>query len=240
MLVSTCGIVLSQTDYSETSLIVKVFTELYGLQSYIVKGVRRKGSRIKRNLFGPLSVVDLVAYTKENSGLHLVKDVVCHKQYPNIASDIRKSSVLMFMNELLYRSIPGEMPDPRMFRFIMNSIERLESQDVKIAWFPIQFSLDLVEQLGFQINNDYSEYNKVFDLQEGSFTAIQPLHPYFLNPPLSGALSHMLDEREESFPDIDHTGRTMLLSRILDYFRLHLSSFGEMKSQQILSIVLQA
>jgi DNA repair protein RecO (recombination protein O) len=149
MLVSTRGIVLYQADYSETSLITKIYTEQFGLQSYIVKGVRRKGSPIKRNLFGPLSLVDIVAYKKENTGLHLMKDVSCERQLNLIAGDIARSSVMVFMNELLYRSIAGEMPDKRLYTFIYDSLLELDEPDCRPALMPLLFAWKLTSFLGF-------------------------------------------------------------------------------------------
>ncbi|NTW99752.1 MAG: DNA repair protein RecO, partial [Geobacteraceae bacterium] len=77
---STRGIVLHSMDYSETSIIVRVYTEQLGLQSYIVKGVRKKGARLKRNLFSPLSVLKLVANHKEGEGLRVLREAACFHQ----------------------------------------------------------------------------------------------------------------------------------------------------------------
>jgi DNA repair protein RecO (recombination protein O) len=239
MLVSTCGIVLYQADYSETSLIVKIFTEHYGLQSYIVKGVRKKGSRIKRNLFGPLSMVDLVAYYKENAGMHIIRDVSCHRQFNQIAGDIRKSSVLLFMNELLYRSIHGEMTDQRMFGFISDWLVQLEETTTDTAFFPLQFAVKLLELLGIMPHNNYSEYDNIFDLQEGHFSAHIPDHNYYILPPLSLALAELLNSDESDKNKPDHATRVFLLEKMLDYYRLHFPSFGTMNSHHVLSIVLR-
>ena len=239
MLVSTRGIVLYQADYSETSLIVKIYTEHSGLQSYIVKGVRKKGSRIKRNLFGPLSMVDLVAYSKESSGLHMMKDVVCHRQFNRIATDIIRSSILLFMNELLYRSIHGEMPDKKLFIFVYESIIRLEEMSENLAAYPIIFALQLASYLGFAPHNNFSAVNYYFDLQEGNFSAVQPDHANYIFPPFSQALARLLALDTGENDMLDPASRTALLEKILDYYKLHLPSFGEMRSPHILNTVLR-
>ncbi len=240
MLISTTGIVLYQADYSETSLIVKAFTEQFGLQSYIVKGVRKKGAKIKKNLFGPLSVLDIVSYGKENAGLRLIKEVSIHRQFNVIAGDIARSSVLLFMNELLYRSIKGEMPDKKLFAFISQSIEELDSGSQQTALYPILFSLRLAGFLGFEPQNNFSEAEGFFDMQEGEFCSQCPDHPYYIASPYSKYLSELLStDPETPFPYFDHASRMFLLERVLEYFRLHLPAFGEMKSHHILSTVLQ-
>jgi DNA repair protein RecO (recombination protein O) len=239
MLVSTRGIVLYQADYSETSLIVKIYTEHFGLQSYIVKGVRKKGSRIKRNLFGPLSMVDLVAYSKENSGLHMIKEVTCHRQFIQIASDIVKSSIVLFMNELLYRSIHGEMPDRKVFGFIYESLARLEEATENLAGYPNIFAVQLATYLGFAPHNNFSATQCYFDMQEGTFSEVQPDHTYYVSPPYSQALARLLDLNPGESDMLDHSSRNFILEKVLDYYRLHLPAFGEMKSPHILNTVLR-
>ncbi len=108
MLVKTRGVVFHQLKYSETSLIVKIYTEEFGIQSYLVKGARAKKSRISTSLFQPLSLVELVAYRKERSNLHHIKEIKSLFHYTSISTDIIKSSICIFVNELLYRSIREE------------------------------------------------------------------------------------------------------------------------------------
>lgn len=240
MIISTTGIVLYQSEYSETSLIVKAFTEQFGLQSYIVKGVRKKGAKIKRNLFGPLSMIDLVAYGKENAGLHLIKEVSNHKQFNTIAGDITRSSIILFMNELLYRSIRGEMPDKQLFAFVYRSVEVLDTTGVQLALFPLKFALQLSGFLGFDPQNNYAEDCPYFDMQEGGFTGSCPMHPYYLEPSVARLLSLLLEEDLTTAGIMpEHGLRVLLLEKVLEYYRLHLPAFGEMNSHHILSTVLQ-
>ena len=63
----TKGIVLRTVKYGETSVIVAVFTEKFGVQSYLVNGVRistKKGSG-KANLFQPSAILEMVVYHNE-------------------------------------------------------------------------------------------------------------------------------------------------------------------------------
>jgi len=239
MLLSTVGIVLYHTDYSETSLIVKAFTEQYGLRSFIVKGVRKKGSRIKRNIFGPLSMVDLISYGKENSGLHLVKEASCHRQFPGIAGNIGKSSILLFMNELLYRSVHGEMQDKQLFTFIVESLIHLEQAEKDISCIPLLFSIKLTAFLGCRPQNNYSALNEIFDMQEGQFVSSAPQHHHFLRVPLSEKFHDLLSLIDTGHVRLDYLTRSSLVEKMMEYYRLHLPAFGEMKSHQVLSIVLQ-
>ena len=99
----TKGIVLRTVKYGETSLIVTMFTELFGLQSYLVNGVRtstKKGSG-KANLFQPTAILDLVVYHNELKHLNRIKEFRWHFLYQHIFSDVPKNAVALFMIELL-------------------------------------------------------------------------------------------------------------------------------------------
>src|SRR3569832_2393554 len=102
MIHKTKGIVLRTVKYGETSLVVTVFTELFGLQSYLVKGVKtpaKKGTA-KANLFQPAAILDLVAYHNEFKNLQRLKEFRWALLYQHILSDVRKNAVALFFIEL--------------------------------------------------------------------------------------------------------------------------------------------
>ena len=103
----TKGIVLRAVKYGETSLIVTIFTELFGVQSYIVNGVRTssKKGQGKANLFQPSANLDLVVYHQEIKNLQRLRDFRWGMLYQHIFSDIPKNAVAMFMVELLTKCL---------------------------------------------------------------------------------------------------------------------------------------
>ena len=108
MLHTTRGIVLHTTKYSETSLVAKIYTEVFGLQSYLVKGIRKQKAKLRPALFQPMTLADLVVYHKDKGSLQNIKESRIAVPYRSIPFDIRKSSMLLFINELLYKSIREE------------------------------------------------------------------------------------------------------------------------------------
>ena len=103
MVHKTKGIVLRTVKYGETSLIVSVLTELFGVQSYMVNGIRtasKKGGA-KANFFQPSALLDLVVYKNEFSTLQRIKEFQWAHLYQHIFSDVRKNAVAVFMIELL-------------------------------------------------------------------------------------------------------------------------------------------
>lgn len=236
MVVNTRGIVLHHINYSETSIIAKIYTEQFGLQSFIVKGVRQRKARMRMNLFGPLSLVEMVMVYKEKSTLHHLKEI--NSAYPGtgIASDMRRTSLAIFINELLYKSIHGEEPDTTLFAFIVDAIKYLDSTNDRVAFFHMTFALELTQFLGFSPLNNYSPQCRYFDLQEGVFVSAPPLHPYFLNESLSANWHQLLCQ--QVMDEWSSALRDNMLLKILDYYRLHLPDFREMKSPEILKEVL--
>lgn len=240
MVVNTSGIVFHHLNYSESSIIAKIYTERFGLQSFLVKGVRQKNSRFRMNLFMPLSLVDLVMVYKEKSTLHHIRDISSAYPFTAITIDIRRTSLAIFINELLYKSIQGEEPDQALFAYIADTVKYLDSTSDRLGSFHLCVAMELTHFLGFRPHDNYSPSCRFFDLQEGAFIPYIPMHPYFLDETLSGYW-HQLLSQSAFQPAIDEWSaalRDTLLNKILDYYRLHLPNFREMKSPEVLKEVL--
>src|SRR5436190_3456251 len=128
MLHKTRGIVFHVTHYSESSVVAKIYTELFGLQSYLVNSVRKKNSKIKTAALQPLALIDLVVYHKERSGLQRLADAKNNPALKSIPFDVRKSSIVLFMNEVLFKSVKEEEANQPLFDFIFNSVQLLDMQ----------------------------------------------------------------------------------------------------------------
>src|SRR6185436_12405882 len=110
----TKGIVLRTVKYGETSIIVTIFTSLFGIQSYIVNGVRmtsKKGST-KSNFFQPSAILDLVVYHNELKHLNRLKEFKWSKLYRQVLSDVPKNAVALYMVELLTKSLRQPESNP--------------------------------------------------------------------------------------------------------------------------------
>src|SRR6266581_1556883 len=105
MLHKTRGIVFRFTKYGETSIIVNVFTELFGLQGYIVNGVRSKTNRSTIALYQPLTLLDMVVYHRANANLNRLKEVKCLHPFQSLSMDMKKSAISIFINEVLNKTV---------------------------------------------------------------------------------------------------------------------------------------
>lgn len=145
----TCGIVLSYLKYKESSLIIRVYTQAFGLQSYIVNGVRSAKSKQALSLFQPFSLIEFIAYHKENRTLHRMTDVRCVFLYRTIHSDPQKIQIAFFISELLSKVIQEEDQNERLFFFLQETINQLDEQHTVTECFPVRFLYQLAYLLGF-------------------------------------------------------------------------------------------
>ncbi len=240
MLHKTRGIVLHATKFSETSSVVKIYTELFGLQSYIVKGVRKQNAKIKPGLFQPLTILDLVVYHKEKSSLQNLKEANYSHPYQAIPFDIRKSSIAIFINELVYKTIHEEEPHPELFSFLYNTCLHLDAAGDNFSLFHLVFSLQLTRYLGCMPQLNYSGKTPFLNLREGIFQASAPEHRDFLEPAMSQLFFQLLRTPEGAGASIRISAKTRntLLEMILFYYHLHVPGFREMQSHHILHTVL--
>lgn len=240
MISTTKGIVFHQLKYSETSLILKIYTKEFGLQSYMAKGVRSKKSKISPSILQHLSLVELLANHKEKSSLNFLKEIWSDYQYSSIPFNIYKSSILIFINELLYRSIREEEKNLELFNFLYSALEWLDLSESGFSNFHLVFAIQLSRYLGFYPQNNYSKQYSHFDLQEGVFTNILPIHSNFLDDKVAKQFSQLIETSYEKMTEIalNTNSRNVLLERIIEYYQLHLPNFGKIKSLEILRTVL--
>lgn len=241
MLHSTRGIVLQTIKYSETSLIAKIYTELFGLQSYLIKGIRKQKSKIRPVLFQHLSLVDMIVYHKEKSALQTIKEIQIAFPYKAIPFDIRKSSLALFINELLYKSIREEESNRKLFDFIWSSCVFLDDTTHSINCFHLWFIVHLMAYLGFIPQMNFSEQKKIFNMKEGIFQETPPGHEYFMDEQSSAFFYRLftLPSDRITLLGFPLEERNFMLEKILIYYRLHLSGFTGLKSHQILHSVLE-
>lgn len=240
MLHQTKGIVFHSLKYSESSVIVKIYTELFGLQSYLFRGVRNPKSKTKSALFQPLTLLDLVVYHKEKHTLQSVKEIRLAHPYHTIPFDIRRSSVAIFINELLYRSIREEEANPDLFEFIWESCLLLDNTESTVSNFHLVFLLQLAIHLGISPNQNYAPGLPLFNLREGNFQHSIPDHPNYLDQEESAILNTLLRTPlgMQSLLELKAEIRSRMLETILLYYQLHLPGFKGVKSHHILHTVL--
>lgn len=239
----TKGIVLRTIKYGETSVVVTILTELFGVQTYLVNGVRSsRKSTSRANLFQPGGILDLVVYHHEQKSLQRIKEFEWSIVFRHVLSDVIKNSIALYIVELLYKSLKQPEKNEALFYFAEDVLLYLDSADTVVsANVPLYFALHLPYFLGFRINDDYSTQQEILDLQEGTFTTDRPQHTYFIegeNAWLTSQLLKVMQPAELSNFHLHHEVRRNLLHFYHRYYTLHIQDFGEMKTLAVLQDVL--
>ena len=236
----TSGIIIHTTKFSETSLIVKIITPDFGVKSYIVKGGRNKKSKLKATIFQPLALVDLVVSNSDKAKLQRISEINILYPYTDIPYNILKSSIALFLNEILYKAIKEQHSDENLFEFIKNSLQLLDLKQDNCSNFHVFFMISLSRYLGFFPEGQCSNIMPVFDLQEGRFVNHIPHHSNYLTVILSSLFYELINADYNSIHQlkIDKNQRRQLLQAIIKFYQLHITSFGEIKSVEILEQVI--
>lgn len=244
MIHKTKGIVLRTVKYGETSLVVTMFTELFGLQSYLVNGVRtspKKGTP-KATLFQPAAILDLIAYRNEFKNLQRLKEFKWASLYQHILSDVRKNAVALFMIELLTKCLKQPEANAELFYFVEDALHHLdEANDTVTANFPLFFALHLAIFFGFRIADEFSENIHYLDLEEGRFVEEQPKHSYYLQDREAAAVSHILkimQPEELQEVSLNQEMRRRITHALEEYYALHIPDFGTMRTLPVLREVM--
>jgi DNA repair protein RecO (recombination protein O) len=245
MLQKTRGLVIRSVKYGETSLVVTMFTEVFGIQSYMVSGVRKESvkSGMRASHFQPATLLDMVVYHHQRHNLQRIKECQWAVLYHQIFSDIRKNAVALFMVELLQKCLKQPDPQPELFHFMEDVLQGLDQATPMVAAnIPIFFTLHLSHFFGFRMQDTYDEENMMLDLREGIFVNEPPAHPQWAGNLLSFTVSQFLKAQQpaelEQIP-MNRDGRRLLLDTCLQYYALHVSDFGSLRSLPVLQEVLE-
>ncbi len=240
MLHKVKGIILKTTNYSETSVIVQVLTDKFGMQSYLINGVKKPKAKIKMNMLQSLHLLDMVVYHKANTNIQRVSELRQTPVFKTIPYDIVKTSIIIFLNEVLYKSIRQQSADESLFDYIFNSIAWFDEVEDIDPNFHLSFLLKLTRFLGFSPNEKKRNDQVYFDLQEGEFVSRVPIHSNYLQLEDSLSFISLFNTPLEKISEIkmSNARRRFLLDKILVFYTLHTASFGEVQSHKILETLL--
>jgi DNA repair protein RecO (recombination protein O) len=221
MLHKTRGIVFRFTKYGETSIIVTIFTELFGLQSYIVNGVRSKSAKNKIALYQPLTLLSLIVYHREHANIERIKELHCFYPYQSLTADIKKSTIAIFLTELLNKTVKDESHTSEMFAFLADSLITIDGLHSAYENAHLIFMIRLSRHLGFgaRFVNEILG-GRVTDMETEKILAA------LLNADYNQPIAITNHQRKE------------LLDLLLKFYAEHLENLGELRSVQVLRDIL--
>ena len=230
MLHKTKGIVINFIKYRETSIIVRIYTRAFGLQSYILNGVRTKNSKHgKIALFQPLTLLDLVVYHKNKDQLQRISEVKCPQPFTSVPYQTKKSSIALFMAEIMSKTLKDAAENPSLFDFLSYSILTLDGLKVEFENHHLKFLIQLSAYLGFEPSSSKDISHEVKDPQEESILT---------DVEVSG-LDQLIKSDYKTLVQLSNQSRRLILDEILSFYQFHMESIRPVKSVSVLNAVLQ-
>lgn len=215
MIIKTRGIVLSYIKYRDTSIIVKVYTEDHGMHSFIVNNIRSARSKKSMGLYQSFNLLEMVTYWKESMTIHRLSDAKLVVPLHNIHQNIRKTTIALFLSEFLQRVLVHEqLENQQLFRFLYNSVLKLEEMESYIENFHLQFLLKLAPYLGFGFKS--VEFLNLMDEKEEDQTR------------------RLLLENFGYEVAMNSEGRSRLLKMLLRFYQNHIENLPDIKSLKVL------
>ena len=236
MIYQTKGIILHRFMHSDSKMIVKIYTESFGTLSYLC--FRSSNKKKDNYFFNPMSLVEITAEKKAKSNFDYIKEINVLEGVNICSFDIAKSSVSLFLNEVLYQLLFDASEDKSLFDFLFINLSRFFTEPLHPD-FHLRFLLALTRELGFFPEDNYSEKSMCFNIEESCFEANRLVEQ---EEQTLGTYFHYIQNQDLFFSNyqnaIPYKWRNLLLDMMLKYYTLHITNLSQIKSHEILKTVL--
>ncbi|MCC6816047.1 MAG: DNA repair protein RecO [Saprospiraceae bacterium] len=239
-MLSTRGIVFRTCRFKESSLILDVFTEQKGIQSFFMNSVFNSKNTRLSSLLQVSNILEIVAYYSDKKEIHRIKEVNPDYLYESIPNDIRKSAIATFIIELSRRCVKDQSEHQDFFQLIRRCLVLLDRQPTLDANFHLKFMIKLSSYLGFQPLKNYSQTNNAFDLINAQFIPFNLNNHYCIDPLLSEKIFKLLNDElklENAFK-LSYEDRSRMLDTLIEYYKVHIENFGDLKSPSVYKSIL--
>ena len=230
------GIVLRTLKYSDSLIIVDIYTRQHGRLSFLAPASRSKRSKVRTVLFQPLSMLSFTASYKHGRQLSRISDVQPYAMYSSIPFNIVKSSIALFIAEVLAYALCEEEENKAVYDFLDSSFMLFDSLENGYADFHIIFLSQLLRYIGIFPNIEDYSCGAYFDMLQGCVVHEQPLHAHFLMPNEANFFVDLLSTGYETMHtlSLNREMRGYYLAFLTEYYRLHIPDFPKPKSLDIL------
>lgn len=235
MLTNLTAIVLHSFMFNDTKMIAEILTETEGRISCVMKIPRTKSRKNPKNLFQPLSILDLSLEKKPASQLATVKEAHLSLAYSSIPFDAKKLAIAFFIAEFLKVTTRNGQGDPLMFRFIRESLLWLDNAVTGYTNFHLAFLIRMTRFIGIYPNLDNYTQESRFDLENGNFVK-RGSGRSFLSIKETAIMHKLMRINYNNMHlfRMTRSERNRCLDTITNFYRIHLPDFGELKTLDIL------
>lgn len=237
MLIKTKAIVISSVKYQEKSLIVKCLTKSDGIKTYFVHNAfTGKNNKQKSSLFQPLNQIEVEAYHKNKGNLERFKEVKVYYPYQNIYLDIVKTTIILFLSEILHNAIKEEGKNEELFDYLENALQLFDNLK-DVSNFHLILLLQITKYLGFYPQNNTSQ-NIFFNIYEGVFSNQTSLQSLSIEK--SELLKKLLELKIDTTAKVfSSSQRRQLLEILIDYYSHNVENSKKVKSLEVLTALFE-
>jgi DNA repair protein RecO (recombination protein O) len=239
MIEKTKGIILNQLKYTDSGIITRIYTHKFGRLSFLIRGMRKKKTGKHNIFFQPLFILDLEINYKSSREMQTMKEFSVSYAPSDIHLNIKKSSVAIFLGEVLTSVLKEESPHDELFEYLEKSIIHFDRSTEGFSNFHIAFLAGLTSFLGFEPGNRNDPEEILFDMTNGRFVHVPPVHGNYANEEISDILARFFVSSYETASKIALTGalRNEVLETLVRYYSLHLPGLKNINSLRVLKEV---
>lgn len=231
MLHTTRAVILRVFRHTDRSLVLKAYTEAFGARSYMMWIGKKQAARSA--VAQPLARVELVVSERDGREMHQVREARVERPYHGVASDPIRGMLLLFAQEVFYRTLRTESADQALFNFVQETLGAVDTGP-NTGLQPVMLLVGLAEHMGIRPQPP-EPGEDLFDLQEGTFFRGAPPHAFCMDRDSSHHFAGLLHAGQGPAPlNIPGASRRNLLDQLLQYYRLHVDGFGALRSPAIL------
>lgn len=236
MIVKTQAIVLHKIKYSDTGIIVNLYTEKIGRVAVMVRGGRTRKSSRSVTLFSLLNILDIELDYKNRREIQIIREASLHKSFNHMQLEPEKSAMAYFIAEVLGKCLQEEESVPDLFNYIVQNVIEFENLNEKYYNFHLAFLIHLIGFLGFNPSGEFSEDTPFLNIREGLFLPFYTIENESFDIPQSEAFSQFLSRNPNLSGEviISNSCRRQLIQKIVDYLSFHIYGFGKLKSLPVL------
>ncbi|OFX33157.1 MAG: DNA repair protein RecO [Bacteroidetes bacterium GWA2_32_17] len=232
------GIVLRTIKYSDNSLIIQLFTREHGRISCIAKGVHNKKTKFAPSFFQPLTIFNAEIIFNNKKDISIIKEVNIENSLDKIRDDYYKLTVVMFLSEVLNKTIKYQNTDEKLFDYVKEMIYKFENDSNSSANFHLYFLLGMTHFLGFYPVNNFDSNKIFFDLLNAQFVN-NYAESQTVDKEFSALISQIMKIKNNEWWSLNLTSfqRHKLIEILLNYYTLHTGINIKTKSLDVLTDV---
>lgn len=232
----TRAIVLRTVKYGDQRIVADLLTEQAGRLSFMVTLAKNGHGRMRRQLFQPLSIVEIETDLRPNAQMQRLRNIRLAYAWTSLPFTPQKTAIGLFLAEFLCRILPQAQQDVPLFDYVEQSLEWLDAAEQGYANFHLVFLMRLTRFLGIYPNVTEYREGSYFDLRNGTFVAQQPIHTDVLKPQEAARIGLLLRMNFATMHlfRMSRQERNRCAEVLLQFYRLHTPAFGELKSLPVL------